>query len=262
MKSEDLIQLNKFSKLHNDQSIWFCKTDYIYKDFQAISRLDHNVILITGNSDYPITETIVEKKPKNIIKWFAQNALSNFLEPIPIGLENKLEASRHGHGIGYRHRVEQTELEIIEQPEVSPRFNIYANFNVNTNPSFRKNIKNICINSKHINWQEPNLSISKWFNNIRDHRMVVCPMGNGIDTHRLWETLYCNRVPIIVKTAQYKIYDLYLKFPIIVLEDTNELEDEKHINALYSQTLKKSHNIDMLNINYWINLIRESAALC
>jgi hypothetical protein len=107
----DFIQINKFSKLHNGDKVIFCKTDFIIDEFQKISKIPNEVILITGNSDYPIDEHRFYLKPDNIKKWYAQNALINddILVPLPIGLENKLKSIRPGHGIGYYDRVLEKE---------------------------------------------------------------------------------------------------------------------------------------------------------
>jgi hypothetical protein len=32
---------------------------------------------------------------------------------------------------------------------------------------------------------------------IRNHKFVACPRGNGVDTHRMWETLYMGSIPIV-----------------------------------------------------------------
>ena len=105
----ELIQLNKFSELHDGEKIIFCKTDFLDSEFNNISKINGDVILITGNSDYAITDDIVKRAPKNIKKWYAQNALTNsdLVTPIPMGIENKLESLRLGHGIGYFERVQE-----------------------------------------------------------------------------------------------------------------------------------------------------------
>jgi hypothetical protein len=36
----DLIQLNKFSKLHDGANVIFCKTDYILSEFEYINNLN------------------------------------------------------------------------------------------------------------------------------------------------------------------------------------------------------------------------------
>lgn len=261
MKNTKFFYINKLSQLHNGKTIFFCKTDYILEDFNIISKLNNNVIFITGNSDYSINDDITNLAPKNIIKWYAQNALSynEILEPIPIGLENRFPSSREGHGIGYYDRVKNKE-DILQKINTNNQPNkfIYANFNINTNINYRYKIKEICLNTPFITWQEPNLLLDTFYSQIIDHKMVLCPIGNGVDTHRLWETLYSNRIPIIIKIGNYKIYELYKKLPIIILDNILELKNLDLIMSKYYQAINKDTNHNMLYIDYWFAEIQKA----
>ena len=231
-----LIQLNNFSELHDGRKIIFCKTDFLLEEFKHISTLSNKVILISGNSDYAITDNLLSLLPKNVIKWYAQNALSNDkrLIPIPMGIENKLPSIREGHGIGYYDRVLLKENLLSGNKSVIPTKKIYSNFQVSTNYQHRNPIKNICIDCNHIDWEEPNLSIEQFFDKVLDYEMIVCPAGNGVDTHRLWEVIYSNRIPITIKVGEFKIYELYEKLPIIILNSLHELNDLELIYEKYN----------------------------
>jgi hypothetical protein len=85
--------------------------------------------------------------------------------------------------------------------------------------------------------------------------MVICPAGNGVDTHRIWEILYSNRVPITIKTGNYKIYDLYEKLPIIILDTISDLMNLDLINEKYEKSINNFKNIDMIDFNFWKNKI-------
>jgi hypothetical protein len=255
----EIIQLNKFSNLHNGKTIIFCKTDYIIEEFENISKLDNDVILISANSDYAITDELVNLAPKNIKKWFAQNALSKneILIPIPLGLENKTPSVRDGHGIGYFERVQEKETLLNNIKNKKPEKFIYSNFNIHTNFNQRINYKNVSINCEHIDWEENNLSLPEYFNKILEYKMILCPIGNGIDTHRLWEVLYSNRVPITVKVGDFKIYDLYRELPIIVLDNISDLLNHDLIKEKYYSTLNGNYNLNFLDYYYWNNKIKE-----
>jgi hypothetical protein len=249
----DTIQINKFSSLHNGNTIIFCKTDYIFAEFENIKKIPNNVTLITGNSDYPIDDYRFSQKPENITKWFGQNILVNddCLIPIPIGLENKLESVRTGHGIGYYDRVNEKEFLLSRQINKTPSKKYYANFNISTNYDYRSKIKKICLESPHIDWEESNLSLTSFFDKILDYEAIICPIGNGIDTHRLWETLYSNRIPIIIKVGNYKIYELYEKLPIIILENENQLYDETFLDNKLKKIKNNKYDMSLLDMSYW-----------
>lgn len=60
---------------------------------------------------------------------------------------------------------------------------------------------------------------------MKQHKYAICPEGNGIDTHRFWECLYMNTIPICLKNKVTKHYKQY--FPIILLNNWEELDVSK-----------------------------------
>ncbi len=263
-----MLSINHLAECHNNQNIIFCKTDFIEEEFNRLKQINNNIIFITGNSDHPITNRLVEMCPKNIIKWYAENAMSNDpkIVPIPIGIENQFECKRSGHGIPFTERYNK-KYEIInnllKNKKEEPTKFIYSNFSTHTNPKQRESLKKISIESTFITWSEPNLSYKNLYKEIFDHKMVLCPVGNGLDTHRLWETLYCNRIPITIKIKNYKLYELYSKFPIIVLNDMKELSDQKHIENCYNNIKKQNYSNlnNILTYKFWTNLIHKGQTL-
>ena len=264
MIDTDFLEINKLSDLYDGKNIFFCKTDYLLNDFEQISKLNNNVVLVSGNSDYAITDKIFNLKPSNIIAWYAQNALvnSSILHPLPIGLENKLPSFRAGHGVGYYNRACQRE-QILSQLSLNsyPEKFIYSNFNIFTNIQHRDLIKKVCLKTSYIDWEEPSLSLKAMYSKILEYKMVICPAGNGIDTHRLWEILYCNRIPITFKMGSYKIYELYKKLPIIILNKIEDLQNKNLIKENYNKEISKIKYYQYhqyLSCKYWKNLIINS----
>jgi hypothetical protein len=253
----DYIEINKFSELHDDNQIIFCKTDFLLQEFEKIKKIKNEVILISGNSDYSIDERIFNLCPKNVKKWYAQNALCNneILESLPIGLENKLPSLRDGHGIGYLDRVTEKENLLNRNLDILPSKKIYSNFNINTNFSYRRKIKEISINTPHIDWEDSNLNLEGFFDKILEYESVVCPIGNGIDTHRLWEVLYSNRIPITIKVGDFKIYKLYEKLPVVILNNEQELTNYELLKSKINEAKEKKYNREILDYSFWKNEI-------
>lgn len=259
-------QINHLSSLHNVDNIIFCKTDFIKKEFDYISTLNHNIVLITGNSDYPITDNLLEICPKNIKKWFCQNALSRYEKviPIPLGIENKEECKRPGHGVGYYSRVLEKEnlLNNVDLFTKPPQKYIYCNFNINTNFNFRNNLLQFCKKINYIDIENYGISLTNYFTKIKEYKMIICPVGNGVDTHRLWEVLYSNVIPIIFRVGNYKIYELYEKLPIIILDEFEQLNNFDLLESHYKEALKRKCNKELLTTDYWINLIKNESKKC
>jgi hypothetical protein len=126
-----------------------------------------------------------------------------------------------------------------------------------TNLEHRGYTRKIISDLPYIEWGEPNLSISDFFNKILEYEAVLCPIGNGIDTHRLWEVLYSNRIPITIKVGNFKIYELYEKLPIVILDNYNELKNFDLLRNKINEIKNKKYNMSLLDITYWINKITE-----
>lgn len=266
-----ILQMNQFNCMHNGKTIFFSHMDFLEQTFSEISKLRNKVILISGNGDDGLNEKWASLCPENVEYWFAQNHLTPRKNSysLPIGLDNDfVNENRVNHGIAWSHATEKKEMlsQIFCNDDTKPSNLIYANFNISTNPAHRNLVKSYCLKVDYINYKEPSLSYKEYISHMIDHEAVVCPAGNGIDTHRLWETLYCNRIPITIRlqnendngkyipkqTEKYEIYkQLYSNLPIVILDSVDELLDKNHIESLIYEQKKKNFNRDMLNVCYW-----------
>jgi hypothetical protein len=67
--------------------------------------------------------------------------------------------------------------------------------------------------------------------------------------------IICGGVPITFKMGDFKIYELYEKLPIIVLDDPNKLHDIEYINNEYSRVTQRKNNFDLLKSKFWEDMI-------
>jgi len=254
----DPLQINRFAQLHNGETVIFCKTDFLLEEFKNIEDRKQDVILISGNSDYCITEDVVARAPANIKKWFCQNRLSPspLLESIPLGIENHVDCIRKGHGKGWGHAIEKYKV-CRDPPHAIPTKFIYGNFSLGTNPIHRRHIKQIALDSSFMTWKEPNLTYPQFVNEILDHEAILCPQGNGAgDNHRIYEALYLGRIPITFNKPQNDF--LHKQFPTVLVEDVSQLQDKEWL-VDQIENAKKRFNHHLLDFTYWKNLITEYA---
>ena len=59
---------------------------------------------------------------------------------------------------------------------------------------------------------------------LSEYEFCICPEGNGVDTHRLWEALYVKTIPIVIKSDFADIL-LENNVPIVVLDDWSQLDE-------------------------------------
>ena len=253
------IQFNDFATLHNNRDVIFCKTDYIPALFAALREHEKEITLITGNSDYGITEQIVKESPDNIKRWYAQNVecIHPKITALPLGIENHEMCVLEGHGHGWPHAVEKIDtLSKFEGMPISPKNSIYANFSVGTHQS-RQHVANIALKESTItakihqnHEQMRNLSYFDYVSDIMEHKMVICPRGNGVDCHRVWEVLYLGRVPVVERSIAMSFFE---ELPILFVDDWSELHNNDLMHEKYNNI--KDNNTRMLDFNWWSDRI-------
>ena len=265
MKNHDdeIFQFNKLSHLHDGEKIIFCKTDYLQSDFQDIRKKTNKVILMTGNSDYSITEETSSVMPENIHHWFCVNNLTNDkrITSMPLGLDNCFDALRKDHGKGWDHAIQKRKT--LASTFCSNNTDeieglVYGNFTVCTNLHWRRAVARACYESEFINYNKYPTEPSEFYSKILSHKMVVCPLGNApqgqSDNHRIYETLYCNRVPIVFSTDQNILYEsIYSKLPVIMIDGVEDLYNKDKILKMYEEV--KDKPTDMIKYSFWKNKI-------
>jgi hypothetical protein len=293
-----LLQTNLFADLHDGKKIFFCCAGLYKEVFDEIRKLNHDVILITGNNgDIPIGKyendddqfkhinAIFDSVPSNVKYWFAENNITKKenIIPIPIGLKNSFSHFRREHGFGYDFMEEQIELlkNVYFHDDSTPNKFLYLNYC--NRPNHRVKIKEICEQHLNVKYNEACLYFEEYIRDILNHECVLCPVGVGVDTYRLYETLYCKRIPITIKVGkhgvlysdfdelswtgtdyappqkeEYPIYtELYSQLPVVMLESLEELKDINYLKNLVEEQKKKEWNRDLLDFNYWKNMILE-----
>jgi len=280
----------KFATLHNNKTIFYSHIDHLHQVFDKIKSIDHEVILITGAGDIPVTSF---SAPPNVKYWFAQNCLVQHekIIPIPIGLRNSFphyidNQSPILSGCDYYWgQLSETLLTgIYLNVDSNPNEFIYANFNVGSNLGYRPFLRNICEQISFINYEDPiedDNGYQNYYSKMLDHQANFCPIGNGIDTHRIWETLYCKRIPITLncncnkypkinqdiigeswqippQDDEYAIYTkLYSQLPIVILNSYEELIDRPYLQKIIDEKKKQEYNLDLIDFNYWKKLITD-----
>ena len=86
---------------------------------------------------------------------------------------------------------------------------------------------------------------------LQNYMFVICPEGNGIDTHRMWEALYLRTIPIIKKN-KISNFIKRAKIPVLILNKWSDLSkfDEKQLQKFYFSK-KKLFNNRYLFQDYW-----------
>ena len=90
---------------------------------------------------------------------------------------------------------------------------------------------------------EENRDYSSYLSHLATHRFAICPPGNGVDSHRLWECYYLGVIPIVIKNTFTELVHQHL--PCIVLSSWSDFDKNKIIPKYQTllQQLYSKHNL-------------------
>lgn len=258
---------NYVEKLKNDK-VKYIKTDFIkhnrsgklvkqtgWRNKNEIIDLCKVEVLITGHSDFSIDKSELDiLELPNLKIWFCQN--KNFthekLKSIPIGITNRDEPNSRVHEIiGNLDAL----LEVSKAPRKYKNL-CYLNFSPGTYPKEREVIINKYKNKSFVtvNNCKKNVNSHKNFlENVKNHNFTLAPRGNGIDTHRLWESLYLGSIPIVKKCKGME--DFY-NLPILFVDTWDDLSEE-YLKKKLREFHKHKYDLSKIKINYWLQLIKK-----
>ena len=245
-KTENLIfyKLTKIELKEND--IIFCNTDAVKNLFNLLRKVNNlkNLKLITNQTDTLIDKKLYNLKPDCINYWYSINVghKAHDLIPIPLGISNNYSPKN----------ILVEDIDFKGLNEISEN-TLYINFAINTNQKERSGIYKIYENKEWTVTNNPNLSLNNYKKLLRKYKFILCPWGNGIDTHRVWETLYMGNIPI---TKKHFTFSNATDLPIFFITKYDDIKIEDLIE--FFNSLKLKNNLyNKLDINYWIKLIRD-----
>ena len=194
---------------------------------------------ISHNSDLGFEEKHASfLDSEKVIKWFSQNAYIEHskLISLPIGLGN--QQYPHGNIALIKHIIDKN---------LSKELLVFKNFDCNTNYGERNNINQITTRNNIHMW--PHHSQEEYFMRLAQSAFVISPPGNGVDCHRIWESLYFKTIPIV---RNHPCFNQYRELPILFIDDWNNVTED-----FLRVKLKKFKDkpIQQLCLDYWKNLI-------
>lgn len=239
-----------------DNKFVFCKTEYLGVLYGCASQLPDKFILLTHNSDINIDDGAISKVLKHLPQidiWYTQNLLASHhkVRPLPIGLANpKWE---HGN----LSRFDRINSESIKKSEP-----VYVNFNIATNPSHRIDCLNkidMSVDTKYPDFADPAVhnefvlnSQDEYLRAIARSLFVVSPMGNGVDCHKTWESIYMKSVPIVINTELSRRFKS-MGIPMLILDHWSEFKNLNLNQVLYDE-LWNDFDLSTLNFDFFVRM--------
>jgi len=218
----------------NSCKIFFCKSDCIgFFCKNILPLINSKFVFVTHNSSLTVGNNKDILNSKFLIRWYGQNMIPHVKsEGIPLGIANS--GWKHGN------------LSIIEKNHMNNKTDLlYVNFSIGTNTKKRTEVLQK-LEKNGFNMTE-SCDFNDYIEQLSLHKFCISPPGNGVDCHRIWESLYVGCIPIVEKDPL--LYPYFKDMRILFIDDFNIITEE-YLNEVYNK-MTQCYNNDKLKLSYW-----------
>ena len=190
--------------------------------------------VVTGMSDYSVTEEMYRRLRPVIDVWYTTNKQTPNVRGFPLGV------------------CELTPLRPLWKAMNLPKETrniVYMNFAMYTNPTERQLVWDMFKDKPWVTVGQP-LPQEEFYKELRNHRFCLCPSGNGIDTHRLWESIYVGTIPIVKRNLAHSDW---MELPVLWIDDWSEVTP-----GLLDSVDMTNRSIEKAKLSYWVRVIKQS----
>lgn len=197
-----------FSYTQASHGDWvFVNGDYLHEVSRRIPVVfTKKFVFVVHNSDRSFDEAALTLILRYAIHVYAINTTTRHprLTTIPLGFVDR----------------QLPFLESFQRPEGPRDIEIYANFTQTTNDAKRRACSIAFKDDPRVTWRS-GLSVPEYYSDLCRSRFVLCPEGTGMDTHRVYEALFCGATPVVLRNS---LSPLYEKLPVCIVDTwTDEL---------------------------------------
>ena len=184
---------------------------------------------------YAHTELTLDRLPNNIKHWFAVNSAveEDFVTALPLG-------------------VQRGQAKLLEKVGQDKKGLLYVNFSLYTKSRLDA-FNYFCL--KDYEWatvvKDQGRTEGEFLEDIAAHDFVLCPQGNGVDTYRLWQTLYLGSIPIVNSTMQQKFFR---ELPILWCDDLDAVQPGP-LGSIKEIASEAAGSFDKARLSYWATQI-------
>ena len=255
VENDTLYKINKLPK-HKDK-ITILVEDYKYFIDNELPKLNKKVSLVI--IDHPFRSVCNSvTNYKNFLKndnikyiltenWFDKEQPKVVI--IPIGFESKTSV------------LNSKEKDMITISKRQKKFKdkplkimCNSHFLIHPNPKSgsynqRQEVVDKLKNNKLVHfWKNKTDRLKTW--KLHDnYSFELCPEGNGLDTHRFYEALFLNTIPIVKRNS---LESMYIKFPCVIVDNWNEITEKNCIKWKESLMHRIENEKYKLKCDYWL----------
>jgi hypothetical protein len=205
------------SRQVSESQVIFCPSHKAEEFFFEYKGKINAKVLIFGNSDRDFLEPLLNV-PDSVKTIFCQNLIfeDSRYQILPIGIENTRLAT---NGLLKLFSDDLVRIPKIDKILIGP---------ISMTHPERSEVVDTHYTNEFIVRKSDRMSPEDYSHFSSTFRFIGAPRGNGIDTHRFWETLYRGGIPIVKKTTWSK-HLINLGYP---LHEVNSWQESDLIHAL------------------------------
>lgn len=178
--------------------------------------------------------------------------------PLPLGLPNSTSESPAHLVAGNLDLIIQASLDGESfQGELRP----YANFSPATFSREREGLLDLCNSTPWVKVGNMEVTTEGRLNYLREMKrygLVVCPRGNGLDTHRFYEALALGVLPV-VKAGDYGArLASKLGLPAVILQHWGHLAQKEKVYDAVRKALFDFRSMESLRFSYWVSKLEKN----
>ncbi|MEI7932452.1 MAG: exostosin family protein [Alphaproteobacteria bacterium] len=95
---------------------------------------------------------------------------------------------------------------------------------------------------------------ARYVEGLRSNAFCLAPRGVGVDTHRMWESLYAGCIPIVQRSQAMKAFE---DLPVFFVDRWEEACDEAVLKKARDAFHRKTWDLRKLTLSYWYAKICE-----
>ena len=256
VENDTLYKINKLPK-HKDK-ITILIEDYKYFIDNELPKLNKKVSLVITDhpfrsldaSVYNYKNFLNNKMIKNVYAedWIDKEHPK--LVILPIGVESKASVLNSKEKEKDMIIISKRQKKLKDKPL---KIMCNSHFSKYTNPKSgsynqRQEVVDKLKNNKLKNfWKNKTNRLKTW--KLHDnYSFELCPEGNGLDTHRFYEALLLNTIPIVKRNS---LESMYVKFPCVIVDNWNEITEKNCIKWKKDLVDRVENEKYKLYCEYW-----------
>lgn len=188
--------------------------DNKYKGLQP----DCSLLTYSDKIDYRIINIIEEFNIQ--ILCYSSSIFHKNVKVIPLGITWQVKIPESITSINIDKQIlcyANFGIPTIERWFGNPRQDAYNKI-INKDFIFIENTQKDTVNRKMNN------DYNNYFSKLLNSKFSICPRGCGIDSYRVYDSILCKCVPIMLKNGEY--YKNFEKWPILFIDDYDELTED------------------------------------